>query len=496
MGAATSTTETAPGWVRSLADVARGRSDLDKLLRLHPLHSAGEAFFAVSLAGSLFFNVSVDAARPRILLYLALTMAPFVVLAPLIGPLIDRVRGGPRIVMSATLVGRAVLAVMLASQLRTLLLFPLAFGILVLARTYAVSRIALVPVLVSDRGRLVAANARLARIGTVGGLVGSGIAVAILAAADAQWVLRGAVVVYGVAGLTALRLPLTTSPDAEAPVEEYLELHDPVIQATTLDMAALRAAVGFLMFHLGFVLKTDGAPTWFFGLVAGLSAVGGFAGNIFAPGLRRRYREQAMLTISLTAPALAILVASLRLHEITIVVAVVVLGVAAAVARRAYDSVVQTRAPHAKRGQAYAWLETRLELAWVAGALVAVMARASGWLGMLGLAAGMGAVAALHARRTRTWVALREVRRTDPLAVRLLRTAEQLAAQGDVEQAVVAAVAAAEIASGAAADEDVAGPVRDLRDMRASVLAGAISVPQEQALAMARQVVEPVEVSP
>ena len=77
MGAATSTTETAPGWVRSLADVARGRSDLDKLLRLHPLHSAGEAFFAVSLAGSLFFNVSVDAARPRILLYLALTMAPF-----------------------------------------------------------------------------------------------------------------------------------------------------------------------------------------------------------------------------------------------------------------------------------------------------------------------------------------------------------------------------------------------------------------------------------
>ena len=40
-----------------------------------------DAFFTVSLAGSLFFNVSFDAARPRILLYLVLTMAPFALVA-------------------------------------------------------------------------------------------------------------------------------------------------------------------------------------------------------------------------------------------------------------------------------------------------------------------------------------------------------------------------------------------------------------------------------
>ena len=43
---------------------------------------------AVSLAGSLFFNLSIDAARPRIILYLAITMAPFAVVAPLIGPFV------------------------------------------------------------------------------------------------------------------------------------------------------------------------------------------------------------------------------------------------------------------------------------------------------------------------------------------------------------------------------------------------------------------------
>ena len=69
-----------------------GDSGAGRLLSVQALHSFGETMFAVSLVGSLFFNVSLDAARPRIVLYLAVTMAPFLVLASLIGPLIDRVR--------------------------------------------------------------------------------------------------------------------------------------------------------------------------------------------------------------------------------------------------------------------------------------------------------------------------------------------------------------------------------------------------------------------
>ena len=56
-----------------------GEGALRRLALVHALNTAGEACFAVSLAGSLFFGVSVDAARPLIILYLLLTMTPFAV---------------------------------------------------------------------------------------------------------------------------------------------------------------------------------------------------------------------------------------------------------------------------------------------------------------------------------------------------------------------------------------------------------------------------------
>ena len=42
--------------------------------------------FAVSLAGSLFFSISPTAAKDKVLLYLLLTMGPFAVVAPALGP--------------------------------------------------------------------------------------------------------------------------------------------------------------------------------------------------------------------------------------------------------------------------------------------------------------------------------------------------------------------------------------------------------------------------
>ena len=40
------------------------------------------------------------------------------------------------------------------------------------------------------------------------------------------------------------------------------------MRSATLAMGSLRAAVGFLVFHIGFVMKRAGEPTWFFGLLA------------------------------------------------------------------------------------------------------------------------------------------------------------------------------------------------------------------------------------
>ena len=356
-----------------LGDIGAGR-----LLPVQALHSIGETMFAVSLVGSLFFNVSLDAARPRIVLYLAVTMAPFLVLAPLIGPLIDRVRGGHRMVLLASLGGRAMVALLLATQLKGLLFYPQAFAILVLAKVFTVSRNSLVPVLVADRSHLVVVNSRLAGLSAAAGAVAALVAVAILEVSSPGWVLRAGALAYGAGALLALRLPPPHPQENVSPLVEQMELSGPGVRSATLGMGSLRAAVGFLVFHIGFVMKGAGEPAWFFGLLAISIGLGAFAGTFLAPRLRQLVGEQVMLTAALAVPAVMALVTALRFHRVTAVALVFVLGISASVARRAFDYVVQTEAPHARRGQAYAGLETRLELAWVAGALLAVVSSVPG----------------------------------------------------------------------------------------------------------------------
>src|SRR4051794_36856307 len=142
-----------------------GRGPFGRLVVVHSVTDAADALFAVSLAGSLFFAVSADAARPRILLYLLLTLAPFAVLGPFIAPIIDRVPGGYRFVILTTAAGRSAACIALAFSLNSLLFFPEAFIVLVLGRTYSVAKSSLVARLVDDDRRFVASNAQLARMG-------------------------------------------------------------------------------------------------------------------------------------------------------------------------------------------------------------------------------------------------------------------------------------------------------------------------------------------
>ena len=53
----------------------------------------------VALADSLFLSIDPSAARGRVLLFLVISFAPFLVIAPLIGPVIDRAAGGRRTVI-------------------------------------------------------------------------------------------------------------------------------------------------------------------------------------------------------------------------------------------------------------------------------------------------------------------------------------------------------------------------------------------------------------
>lgn len=389
-----------PSWGQRLF----GSGPFARLAKAHGSIAGGDAFFAVSLAGSLFFSVSIGAARPRVLLYLALTMAPFAVMTPLIGPLIDRVRGGQRLVIFLTCAGRGGVCLVMADELRTLLFYPLAFSVLVLGKTYSVAKSTLVPRVVADAETLVSANSRLSRTATIAGALGSGAAGAILALTAAPWVLRVGGGLYLIAGAIALRLPRPTraTPGPGAAVRAGQRASG--FRGALSAMSLLRGGEGFVLFLLAFALKQAGAPAWLFGALVAGAGLGGFAGTFLAPRLRRVVGEEMLLAGGVASMAAAAVLASLSPGRPTMLVMATVLGTASSVGRRAFDSLVQREAPDVERGRLFARFETRFQLAWVVGAFLAVALRPPLWAGFLLLAAvaGPSAVGYAFALRDRS----------------------------------------------------------------------------------------------
>ena len=176
------------------------------LARTHLLSAAGDALIAIALAGSLFFNLDPAAARPKVALYLLVTMAPFAVVGPLIGPLVDRARGGRRGMIIGAGIARAILALLMVRHLDSLLLFPEAFGALVAGKTYHVAKSAVVPGLVREERDLVEANSKLMLLSGLGGALAAGPGV-LLSLASSRWVLVLATVVFVLMTFPAARLP-------------------------------------------------------------------------------------------------------------------------------------------------------------------------------------------------------------------------------------------------------------------------------------------------
>ncbi len=96
-----------------------GDSGLSRLIELHAFNAAGDAAVAISLAGTLFFQVPTGEARGQVALFLGLTMLPFAIVAPLIGPFLDRFSHGRRWAIGSTMAVRAFLCWVLATAVAT-----------------------------------------------------------------------------------------------------------------------------------------------------------------------------------------------------------------------------------------------------------------------------------------------------------------------------------------------------------------------------------------
>jgi hypothetical protein len=196
-----------------------GRTGLSTLIELTAAGGAGDAFVAVSLAGTIFFSTSVDQARGRVVLFLLVTMAPFAILAPFIGPALDRMQQGRRYLLAGTLLARGLLCWGMSAAINNpVTLLPAAFGILVLQKSYGVVRASVTPRLLPAEITLVTANARSQFITLTASLLGGAVAAGIQAWAGSAWVLRTGTLIYLAAMFLALRLPdQVDMPPAPAP---------------------------------------------------------------------------------------------------------------------------------------------------------------------------------------------------------------------------------------------------------------------------------------
>ena len=363
-----------------------GESAFGRLAVTHGLSAAGDTLVTMALAGSLFFSISPSAARGRVALYLLLTMAPFAVVAPWLGPVLDRRRGGRRTMVIAANAGRAVVCFLMARHVQGLLLFPEAFVVLVLSKAYLITRSALVPATVAHEGELVEANSRLAILAVVAGFVAAvpGAAVLKIGFLGSPWVMRLAGVVFAAATMASFRLARPPEPSTGdvSVAEEKAELHAASIRLSLTSMAVLRGVVGFLVFLVAFAFRRDHAPAWWYGLVLAASMAGSFLGAAVAPRLRRRFPEERILAGSVLAVALVGAGAAQVGGRTAVAVLAGVLGVAAATGKLAFDSIVQRDAPDAVRGRTFARFETRFQLVWVSGAAIPVVIPISSWVGM------------------------------------------------------------------------------------------------------------------
>ncbi|WP_299956071.1 MFS transporter [uncultured Modestobacter sp.] len=396
-----------------------GDSGLSGLVWVNALHVAGDAMIAVSLAGTLFFAAAADAQRSNVALYLLVTMAPFALVAPVIGPALDRLQRGRRWALSGSLAARAVLALLMAAHHDDLALYPAALGVLVLSKGFNVLRAAVVPRVLPGPMSLTSANARLSVFGLAAGGVLGAVGAGIAALLGFGWELGATAVVFTVAAVLAVRLPSHVDVPAgeeaadvlrTAPIElpGRRRATTPHVVTALRATAALRGLGGFLTIFSAFLVQATVDDGWAATVALGSIAVAAGAGSFLGTAAGSRLHTTSPDKVVLAAAGVAAAITVLAAFTFSLPMAALVAGVAAianGLGKSALDAIIQREVPDRLRASAFARSETWLQLAWVVGGALGVALPTIGWLGftvaaaLLVLAIGL-TLWSLRTRRT------------------------------------------------------------------------------------------------
>jgi MFS family permease len=371
------------------------RSGLTALTYATMVTFAVDAAVAVALANTLFFAAATAESKTNVALYLAITVAPFALVAPVIGPMLDRIQRGRRAALAVSFGGRAVLAVVLAFNYGTWLLYPCALGMLVLGKSFMVLKAAVTPRVLPEESTLTVTNSRLNTFGMAAGGVFGGLSagVAWLWGSPGALIFTGAVSLVGV--WLCLRIPRwvestagevpaalrNTSRKARRPMMSH------AVSVSLWGNGAIRILTGFLTLFVAFVVKgageaqaaaAGGAPPdakqqlFLIGIVGAAAGIGSFVGN--AAGSRSQFGRADSVILACIGACVAVSVLAAVLPGIATAAAVgLIAATASALAKVCLDAVIQRDLPEESRASAFGRSETVLQLAWAFGGVVGVL---------------------------------------------------------------------------------------------------------------------------
>jgi hypothetical protein len=362
-----------------------------------------------------------------------ITIAPFAVIAPLIGPALDRLQHGRRVALATSFALRTALALVLimnydgaTGSFPSWVLYPCALAMMVLSKSFSVLRSAVTPRVMPPTIDLVRVNSRLTVFGLLGGtIVGGAIASGAEFVFTHLFKLPGAllvIVAFTVAGaLLSMRIPrwvevttgevpttlsyrrhrdrprrwghLPRAGDWPEEVKNVTRVRQPLgrnIITALWGNATIKVMVGFLFLYPAFVAKAHDSSGWvqlgMLGLIGAAAAIGNFAGNFTSA--RLQLGRPAVLVVRCTVAVIAAaLAAAVTGSWLVAAGATLITSGSSAIAKASLDASLQDDLPEQSRASAFGRSESTLQLAWVLGGALGVLIYTELWVGFTAVTA-------------------------------------------------------------------------------------------------------------
>jgi MFS family permease len=332
-------------------------------------------------------------------LYLLITIAPFALVAPVIGPALDRIQRGRRLAMCVASAGQALMCVLMALNFDSWVLYPAALGKMVLSKSFMVLKAAVTPRVLPPEITLSKTNARLAVFGLAAGGVFGAIASGLNWAFGSSGALWFTALICAVGAVQAMRIPSWVEvTEGEVPASLTARLpkkagRAPMARYVVVALwgnGSIRVLTGFLMMFAAFAVKAEtesSGQTGFIqllllGIIGAAAGVGGFLGN--ALGSRMQFGKPDQVIIACLASVLAsTIVATVASGLATAALVGLVGSTASSLSKNSLDAVIQQDMPEESRASAFGRSETVLQLAWVFGGAIGLLLPPTYWIGFL-----------------------------------------------------------------------------------------------------------------